>query len=118
MVITVFVKACRRLRTTASWLAGGNVDTQLRGCRSKPLAGHRSILPRVAFDLGTLLTTVLAVVLAAFRFDPRSNLPDRVLAGAGAAHAGSGIRLSAGVPSVIYGLIEIPRSRPTSTDHP
>jgi phosphate transport system permease protein len=111
MLVTVLVKAWPSFSHNGlSWFGpGGNVDTQIRAmAESKPLPGH-SIYYFRAWPLlwGTLLTTVFAVlialvvsVLAAIfltEFAPPSvrRILDPV------------IRLLAGVPSVIYGLIGI-----------
>jgi phosphate transport system permease protein len=121
MVITVFVKAWPSFASNGlSWFGpGGNVDTQLRAMQeAKPLAGH-SIDYFRAWPLiwGTLLTTVLAVLLALvvstlaaiflteFSPAPVRRTLDPV------------IRLLAGVPSVIYGLIGILALAPYINDH-
>jgi phosphate transport system permease protein len=111
MLATVMVKAWPSFSHNGlSWFGpGGNVDTQLRAmAESKALPGH-SIYYFRAWPLiwGTLLTTLFAVaialvvsVLAAIfltEFAPPAirRVLDPV------------IRLLAGVPSVIYGLIGI-----------
>jgi phosphate transport system permease protein len=111
MLITVLVKAWPSFSHNGlSWFGpGGNVDTQLRAmAESKALPGH-SIYYFRAWPLiwGTLLTTVLAVLIALVvsilaaifltEFAPPAirRILDPV------------IRLLAGVPSVIYGLIGI-----------
>jgi phosphate ABC transporter permease protein PstC len=121
MVITVFIKAWPSFSSNGlSWFGpGGNVDTQLRAMQeAKPLAGH-SIDYFRAWPLiwGTLLTTVLAVLLALvvstlaaiflteFSPAPVRRTLDPV------------IRLLAGVPSVIYGLIGILALAPYINDH-
>jgi phosphate transport system permease protein len=111
MLATVLVKAWPSFSHNGlSWFGpGGNVDTQLRAmAESKALPGH-SIYYFRAWPLlwGTLLTTVLAVLIALvvsilaaiflteFAPPPVRRILDPV------------IRLLAGVPSVIYGLIGI-----------
>jgi phosphate transport system permease protein len=111
MLATVMVKAWPSFsRNGLSWFGpGGDVDTQLRAmAESKALPGH-SIYYFRAWPLlwGTLLTTVLAVLIALVvsilaaifltEFAPPAlrRILDPV------------IRLLAGVPSVIYGLIGI-----------
>jgi len=111
MIVTVLVKAWPSFSHNGlSWFGpGGDVEAQLRAMgESKPLPGH-SIYYFRGWPLiwGTLLTTVLAVlialvvsVLAAIfltEFAPPAlrRILDPV------------IRLLAGVPSVIYGLIGI-----------
>jgi phosphate transport system permease protein len=121
MVVTVFVKAWPSFAHNGlSWFGpGGNVDTQLRAMEeARPLAGHTIEYFR-AWPLiwGTLLTTVLAVILALvvstlaaiflteFSPAPIRRTLDPV------------IRLLAGVPSVIYGLIGILALAPYINDH-
>ena len=103
-----------------SWFGpGGDVDTQLRAMREDtPLPGH-SIYYFRAWPLiwGTMLTTVLAVLIALVDLDAGRDLPDRVRAGAGAPHARTRDRLLAGVPSVIYGLIGILAIAPWINEH-
>jgi phosphate transport system permease protein len=111
MLVTVLVKGWPSFSHNGlSWFGpGGDVDTQLRAmAESKALPGH-SIYYFRAWPLlwGTLLTTVLAVLIALVvsilaaifltEFAPPAlrRILDPV------------IRLLAGVPSVIYGLIGI-----------
>jgi phosphate transport system permease protein len=111
MLVTVLVKAWPSFSHNGlSWFGpGGNVELQLRAmAESKALPGH-SIYYFRAWPLiwGTLLTTVLAVLIALVvsilaaifltEFAPPTvrRILDPV------------IRLLAGVPSVIYGLIGI-----------
>ncbi len=111
MVITVFVKAWPSFHANGlSWFSsGGDADEQLRAMQAaKPLPGH-SIDYFRGWSLiwGTILTTSLAVVLALvvstlaavflveFAPPPVRRALDPV------------IRLLAGVPSVIYGLIGV-----------
>jgi phosphate transport system permease protein len=111
MLATVLIKAWPSFSHNGlSWFGpGGNVDSQIRAmAESKPLPGH-SIYYFRAWPLiwGTLLTTVFAVLIALvvsvlaaiflteFAPPPVRRILDPV------------IRLLAGVPSVIYGLIGI-----------
>lgn len=121
MVATVFVKAWPSFAHNGlSWFApGGDVDTQLRAMQEvKPLAGH-SIYYFRGWSLiwGTLVTTVSAVLIALvistlaavflteFAPSPVRRTLDPV------------IRLLAGVPSVIYGLIGILAIAPYINNH-
>jgi phosphate transport system permease protein len=111
LLVTVFLKAWPSFADNGlSWFApGGDVDQQLRAMYSStPLRGH-SIDYFRGWSLiwGTLLTTVLAVLIALaisilaavflseFAPAPFRRTLDPV------------IRLLAGVPSVVYGLIGI-----------
>jgi phosphate transport system permease protein len=111
MLATVLVKAWPSFSHNGlSWFGpGGDIDTQLRAmAESKALPGH-SIYYFRAWPLlwGTLLTTVLAVLIALvvsilaaiFLTEFAPPLLRRMLDPV--------IRLLAGVPSVIYGLIGI-----------
>jgi phosphate transport system permease protein len=111
MLVTVFVRAWPSFSHNGlDWFApGGNVDTQLRAMNElRPLGGH-SIYYFRGWPLiwGTLLTTGFAVLIALVV----STLAAVFLtefAPAGARRAlDPVIRLLAGVPSVIYGLIGI-----------
>ena len=111
MVVTVFLKGWASFSHNGlSWFGpGGDVDEQLRAMQqATPLPGHSPYYFR-AWPLiwGTLVTTVLAVVLALivstlaaiflteFAPAPMRRTLDPV------------IRLLAAVPSVVYGLIGI-----------
>jgi phosphate ABC transporter permease protein PstC len=111
ILATVLVKAWPSFSHNGlSWFGpGGNVDTQIRAmAESKPLPGH-SIYYFRAWPLlwGTLLTTFFAVLIALvvsvlaaiFLTEFAPPAVRRVLDPV--------IRLLAGVPSVIYGLIGI-----------
>jgi phosphate transport system permease protein len=111
MVVTVMIKAWPSFSYNGlNWFgAGGDVDTQLRVMRENtPLPGH-SLLYFRAWPLiwGTLLTTVLAVAialvvstLAAIFLTEFAPAPVRRT-------LEPVVRLLAGVPSVVYGLIGI-----------
>jgi phosphate transport system permease protein len=121
MLVTVLIKGWPSFSHNGlSWFgSGGDVETQLRAMQEgKPLPGHSSFYFR-AWPLiwGTLLTTVLAVLIALvlstfaavflteFAPSPVRRTLDPV------------IRLLAGVPSVIYGLIGILAIAPYVNDH-
>jgi phosphate ABC transporter permease protein PstC len=121
MVVTVFIKAWPSFHANGlSWFgSGGDVDEQLRAMQSgTALPGHSPDYLR-AWPLiwGTILTTSLAVILALVvstlaavflvEFAPEwmRRLLDPV------------IRLLAGVPSVIYGLIGILALAPWISNH-
>ncbi len=121
MVVTVAVKAWPSFRYNGlSWFGpGGEVDTELRAMRdSEPLAGH-GILYFRAWPLiwGTLITTIAAVVLAlivstfaaVFLTEFAPPVVRRTLDPV--------IRLLAGVPSVIYGLVGILAIAPWINEH-
>ncbi len=121
MIVTVFVNAWPSFSANGlSWFGpGGDVDTQLRAMQeSTPLPGHQILYFR-AWPLlwGTILTTVAAVLLALvvsifaavflteFAPTPVRRMLEPV------------IRLLAGVPSVVYGLIGILALAPLINHH-
>jgi phosphate ABC transporter permease protein PstC len=121
MVVIVFVNAWPSFHSNGlSWFGpGGNVDAQLRAMQeSTPLPGH-SIEYFRGWPLlwGTLLTTVLAVVLALVVSTLAAIFltefaPERVRRALEPV-----IRLLAGVPSVVYGLIGILALAPLINQH-
>jgi phosphate ABC transporter permease protein PstC len=121
MVVTVFAKAWPSFSYNGlSWFgSGGEVDTELRAMRDGiPLHGHGLLYFR-AWPLiwGTLLTTVLAVLIAL----AVSTLAAIFLTEFAPARLRRAlepiIRLLAGVPSVIYGLIGILALAPLIDQH-
>jgi phosphate ABC transporter permease protein PstC len=121
MVATVLVKAWPSFSHNGlSWFgSGGNVEVQLRSMReSVPSAGH-SIYYFRAWPLlwGTVLTTVPAVAIAlvvstlaaVFLTEFAPAAVRRVLEPV--------VRLLAGVPSIIYGLIGILALAPWINEH-
>jgi phosphate transport system permease protein len=121
MVVTVFIKAWPSFRANGlSWFApGGDVDTQLRAMdEGTPLTGH-SLLYLRAWPLiwGTIVTTLPAVLLAlvvstfaaVFLTEFAPTVVRRTLEPV--------VRLLAGVPSVVYGLIGILALAPLIQDN-
>jgi phosphate transport system permease protein len=111
MVVTVLVKAWPSFSHNGlSWFGpGGEVDSQTRAMRnSEPLSGH-SIYYFRAWPLlwGTMLTTVFAVVLALVCSTLAAIFITEFAPAAVRRVIEPTIRLLAGVPSVIYGLIGI-----------
>jgi phosphate transport system permease protein len=121
MVVTVFVKAWPSFQANGlSWFApGGDVDVQLRAMsEGTPLPGHSALYIR-AWPLiwGTIVTTVPAVLIALvvstlaavflieFAPEPVRRTLEPV------------VRLLAGVPSVVYGLVGILALAPLINDH-
>jgi phosphate ABC transporter permease protein PstC len=121
MVVTVFVKAWPSFAHNGlSWFAsGGDVDSQLRAMeQATPLPRHPQDYFR-AWPLiwGTVLTTVLAVLIALAGSTLAAVFltefaPDRVRR-----LLEPIIRLLAGVPSVVYGLIGILALAPYINNH-
>ena len=121
MLVTVFLDAWPSFAHNGlAWFGpGGDVDTQLRAMQERtPLAGHSLEYFRGwSLIWGTLLTTALAVAIALvvstlaaiflteFAPAPVRRVLDPI------------IRLLAGVPSVVYGLIGILALAPWINDH-
>ncbi len=121
LVVTVLIKAWPSFSYNGlSWFgSGGDVDTQLRVMREgTPIPGHGLLYFR-AWPLvwGTALTTVLAVALALVV----STLAAVFLTEFAPARVRAAlepiIRLLAGVPSVVYGLIGILAIAPWINEH-
>ncbi|HUB72973.1 MAG TPA: phosphate ABC transporter permease subunit PstC [Solirubrobacteraceae bacterium] len=121
MVVTVVIKAWPSFSHNGlSWFAsGGDVESQMRAMReSTPIAGH-SIYYFRAWPLiwGTIVTTVPAVAIAlavstlaaVFLTEFAPAAVRRVLEPV--------VRLLAGVPSIIYGLIGILALAPWINEH-
>lgn len=121
MAVTVFIKAWPSFRANGlAWFGpGGNVDTQLRAMdEGVALPGH-SILYIRTWPLiwGTIVTTVPAVLialigstLAAICLTEFASPPVR-------ATIEPIVRLLAGVPSVVYGLIALLALAPWISNH-
>jgi phosphate transport system permease protein len=121
MVITVVIKAWPSFSHNGfAWFgSGGEVDEQTRAMRSStPLPGH-SIYYFRAWPLlwGTLLTTVVAVALALVVSTLAAVFVTEFAPAAVRRVLEPTIRLLAGVPSVIYGLIGILLLAPWINEH-
>ncbi|HEY4451196.1 MAG TPA: phosphate ABC transporter permease subunit PstC [Solirubrobacteraceae bacterium] len=121
LVVTVLVKAWPSFSYNGlSWFgSGGDVDTQLRVMREgTPLAGHGPLYFR-AWPLvwGTALTTVLAVALALVVSTLAAIFLTEFAPARVRALLEPVIRLLAGVPSVVYGLIGILAIAPWINEH-
>jgi phosphate ABC transporter permease protein PstC len=121
MVVTVLIKAWPSFRYNGlGWFGpGAEVDTELRAMReTAPLKGH-GILYFTAWPLiwGTLITTVAAVVLALVISTFAAIFLTEFAPPAVRRPLEPVIRLLAGVPSVIYGLIGILAIAPWINEH-
>jgi phosphate transport system permease protein len=121
MVVTVVIKAWPSFSHNGlSWFgSGGEVDAQTRAMREgTPLAGHSLYYFR-AWPLiwGTLLTTVLAVLLALVVSTLAAVFITEFAPAAARRVLEPVIRLLAGVPSVVYGLIGILLLAPWINEH-
>jgi phosphate ABC transporter permease protein PstC len=121
MVVTVLIKAWPSFRYNGlGWFGpGAEVDTELRAMReATPLSGH-GILYFTAWPLiwGTLITTVAAVVLALIVSTFAAIFLTEFAPPAVRRTLDPVIRLLAGVPSVIYGLIGILAIAPWINEH-
>ena len=111
MVVTVFIKAWPSFQANGlSWFgSGGNVDTQLRAMdEGTALPGH-SILYLRAWPLiwGTIITTVPAVLIALVVSTLAAIFLTEFAPAAVRRTLEPVVRLLAGVPSVVYGLVGI-----------
>ncbi len=121
MVVTVIIKAWPSFEYNGlGWFGSGSeVDSELRAMRdAAPLAGH-GILYFTAWPLiwATLLTTIGAVVLALFISIFASVFLTEFAPARVRRTLDPVIRLLAGVPSVIYGLIGILAIAPWVNEH-
>jgi phosphate ABC transporter permease protein PstC len=121
MVVTVAIKAWPSFRYNGlSWFGpGAEVDTELRAMReAAPLHGH-GILYFTAWPLisGTLITTLAAVLLALVISTFAAVFLTEFAPAAVRRALDPVIRLLAGVPSVIYGLIGILAIAPWINEH-
>jgi phosphate transport system permease protein len=121
MVLTVFIKAWPSFSHNGlSWFApGGDVDTQLRAMQeAKALSGH-SIYYFRGWSLiwGTLLTTLAAVLIALAVSTLTAIFLTEFAPPAVRRTLDPVIRLLAGIPSVIYGLIGILAIAPWINEH-
>ncbi len=121
MVVTVIVKAWPSFQANGlAWFGpGGDVDAQLRAMREgTPIPGH-SILYFRAWPLiwGTLLTTVLAVLIGVVVSTLAAVFLTEFAPAAVRRTLDPVIRLLAAVPSVIYGLIGILALAPWINEH-
>jgi phosphate transport system permease protein len=121
MVVTVVIKAWPSFSHNGlSWFAnGGNVEVQTRSMReSAPIAGH-SIYYFRAWPLiwGTLVTTVPAVLIALVTSTLAAVFLTEFAPGAVRRVLEPVVRLLAGVPSIIYGLVGILAVAPWINEH-
>jgi phosphate transport system permease protein len=121
MVVTVFVKAWPSFAHNGlSWFgSGGDVDSQLRAMeQATPLPGHAPDYFR-AWPLiwGTVLTAVLAVAIALAGSTLAAIFLTEFAPGPVRRVLEPVIRLLAGVPSVVYGLIGILALAPYINNH-
>jgi phosphate transport system permease protein len=121
MVVTVLIKAWPSFEANGfSWFApGGDVDQQLRAMQEdQPLQGHSALYIR-AWPLiwGTIVTTVLAVALALIVSTLAAIFITEFAPGPVRRVLEPVMRLLAGVPSVVYGLIGILAIAPWINEH-
>ena len=121
MVVSVLIKAWPSFRYNGlGWFGpGAEVDTELRAMReATPLSGH-GILYFTAWPLlwGTVITTVAAVSLALIISTFAAIFLTEFAPPAVRRTLDPVIRLLAGVPSVIYGLIGILAIAPWINEH-
>ena len=121
MLVTVAINAWPSFSANGlKWFApGGNVVTQFRAMHADtPLPGH-SLLYFRAWPLiwGTLLVTVIAVALALLISTLAAIFLTEFAAGAVRRILEPVVRLLAGVPSVVYGLVGILAIAPWVNEH-
>jgi len=121
MVVTVFIKAWPSFQANGlHWFGpGGDVDGQLRAMdEGKPLAGH-SLLYLRAWPLiwGTIITTLPAVVIALVVSTLAAVFLTEFAPGPVRSTLEPIVRLLAGVPSVVYGLVGILALAPLIEDN-
>jgi phosphate transport system permease protein len=121
MLVTVAINAWPSFSANGlSWFApGGNVVTQFRAMHADtPLPGH-SLLYFRAWPLiwGTLLVTVIAVALALVISTLAAIFLTEFAPGAVRRILEPVVRLLAGVPSVVYGLVGILAIAPWVNEH-
>jgi phosphate ABC transporter permease protein PstC len=111
MIVTVFIKAWPSFQANGlAWFGpGGDVDTQLRAMdEGTPLPGH-SLLYLRAWPLiwGTIVTAVPAVLIALVISTLAAIFLTEFAPGSVRRTLEPVVRLLAGVPSVVYGLVGI-----------
>jgi phosphate transport system permease protein len=121
MVVTVFVKAWPSFRANGlSWFgSGGEVDAQLRAmAEGQALPGH-SILYIRTWPLiwGTIVTTVPAVIIALVGSTLAAICLTEFASPSVRRTLEPLVRLLAGVPSVVYGLVGVLLLGPFINDH-
>jgi phosphate transport system permease protein len=121
MAVTVFIKAWPSFQANGlSWFGpGGNVDTQLRAMdEGVPLPGHSALYLR-AWPLiwGTIVTTVPAVLIALALSTLAAIFLTEFAPAAVRRVLEPVVRLLAGVPSVVYGLVAILALAPWIEEH-
>jgi phosphate transport system permease protein len=121
MAVTVFIKAWPSFQANGlSWFgSGGNVDAQLRAMdEGMPLPGHSALYIR-AWPLiwGTIITTIPAVLIALAVSTLAAIFLTEFAPDAVRRTLDPVIRLLAGVPSVVYGLIGILALAPLIENH-
>lgn len=121
MAITIFVKAWPSFQANGlSWFgSGGDVDAQLRAMEEgTSLPGHSALYIR-AWPLiwGTIITTVPAVIIALAISTLAAIFLTEFAPAAVRRALEPVVRLLAGVPSVVYGLIGILALAPLVENH-
>jgi phosphate ABC transporter permease protein PstC len=121
MAVTVFIKAWPSFQSNGlSWFgSGGNVDVQLRAMdEGTPLAGHSALYLR-AWPLiwGTIVTTIPAVLIALAISTLAAIFLTEFAPAAMRRALEPVVRLLAGVPSVVYGLVGVLALAPFINNH-